>query len=853
MPNEFDLYLISVEWESPNKVRHFTLSTFPLQPSSVAEGIYFYDTVIYNKVVGEYYQIALKTKEIPSFDSDELPWDSRLFRIPETYFWIIKGDWTVSSTNKRYHYCPSINTVGKIEFKIKGKKVIELDVNPNIDDFDFDALKDDFEGELWNLLTSNKSKAKIQTTEIKSGDKVFRFPSSASIDSFIKEFEKIVKNPKRELKYAVNNLLLNKVKPIPATFRKLVVAGSDVLLPSKSFVENFDNFENRYLSFMLYKIYQIVQYNSQFTAQQINRLDSEITNLKKNIEELKKPQIVNENVILEEIEKQKLKISEIERKWEGINKNLKFHPSAEYGKRTIKLIKRYASSYLGYNVNKKDSRCFFNFPNSILKDLENDKTYSFELSAKKIRDEDLIKGDYPIFEITNVKNIEAKELESEQNFLKSQNQKVMILSKNEWLLSSIQSPTEKNKSNEERKNQVLTLQKKIEKIEIQITSLSEYSSEIQQFKPQLSNLLNSDFVKKVNFKKIVRFQPSMTFLQNVQYRNALRYYQEILDSEGIDIEIFGLYEQITNYGVREMPQVYELWSLLSIIRVLEKDFGFKHNPNDLKSLIKNISPESKKIEEHIKIDFSGELQGRKIILHFQKKITGNKRPDFLLEILCGNRKIYVVLDSKFKNYNYKKSAILETKEMIDKYKVSSDYFVFILHPCKDLSGKKHTTKLTNLGGEDIYFDKDKISFPFHEFGYLMIKPNQIDNLKRLIGMSFEYLIESNHNAKQNDKIDPIPQHEMFCFSCGGKKVTKKQLNRDIRKEFPRFHYIYECENKECRHNVYIDYCWNCRTQLFKHGRYWDYHRTSVWSQFDIHCPSCGKTVADRPSITYDEH
>jgi predicted component of viral defense system (DUF524 family) len=55
----------------------------------------------------------------------------------------------------------------------------------------------------------------------------------------------------------------------------------------------------------------------------------------------------------------------------------------------------------------------------------------------------------------------------------------------------------------------------------------------------------------------------MTFIQNISYRNALRYYKEVLKSEGIDIAVFDLYENVTSFGLREMPQVYELWCLVT--------------------------------------------------------------------------------------------------------------------------------------------------------------------------------------------------------------------------------------------------------------------------------------------------
>jgi hypothetical protein len=105
------------------------------------------------------------------------------------------------------------------------------------------------------------------------------------------------------------------------------------------------------------------------------------------------------------------------------------------------------------------------------------------------------------------------------------------------------------------------------------------------------------------------------------------------------------------------------------------------------------------------------------------------------------------------------------------------------------------------------------------------------------------LIENEHNAKKSDKSkDPKPELDLICLSCGNTKVSIKQISRGSN----RFHYVCQCENTNCGHNVYIDYCWNCKTKLYKHGSYWDYHKTSMWSIFDIHCPNCGMTVADKP-------
>lgn len=853
MPQEFDLYMVSVEWESENQIRNFIPSTCPLEPSEFVGNTYRYDTVIYSKIEKNYYQVALKSKVHPLLHSDHDQFGNSLFLIPNTDFWILKGDWSISATNKRYHHCPSINTVGKLFLSVNEKR-IEIDVNPNIEGFDFEALKDDFEGELWNLLTSNSSKAKTQISEVRFGNKVFRFAESQSIIAFIHEFEKISKNPKRELKHAISNLSFDKIKPIPATFQKLAVAGTDVLLPSKTFIDNFDNYENRFLCLMLYKIYQIVQYNTQFSTQQENRLNSEIANINEKIAELQTPQIVNQEQVLAEIQAQEQRIIQNESKWQSISSRLNYDNTASYHTTKVKLKHEHHQFGNTYWCSTSNSAfCLISFPDSVSQYLEEGSEFIFELSTHNNGTVRTNAGaTYPKFNISNVRKIEGADVELERNILRKQKQNVEILRNNNWQLSAILNATERNKLQTERANQTLTLQKRIQTIENQIRSLSDFGNEIEKFKPHLGKLLNSDFAKKINFKKLVRFQPSMTYIQNIQYRNALRYYQEILNAEGIDISIFGLYEQVTNYGVREMPQVFELWSLVSIIRILENTFFYKHDPNDLRQLLNSISPQNKKTEAYVRINFSGNLNGRSIVLHYQKSLSNNKRPDFLLEISCKHRRIFVVLDAKFKNYKYKMGATKDLDEIKEKYGISEDYFVFTLHPCKDfLNEEGKLIKMTNHGGSKIYFSENSI-FPFHKFGYIMVKPNETDNLKKNIGMSLEYLLENELATQKVDNIiDPLPEFEMICLSCGGDKVKKNKIDRGI----PPYacHYTCHCDNDACGHNIYIDYCWNCRTKLFKHGSYWDYHRTSVWSIFDIHCPNCGMTVADRPNTNYNEY
>jgi hypothetical protein len=182
--------------------------------------------------------------------------------------------------------------------------------------------------------------------------------------------------------------------------------------------------------------------------------------------------------------------------------------------------------------------------------------------------------------------------------------------------------------------------------------------------------------------------------------------------------------------------------------------------------------------------------------------------------------------------------------MFDKYGEEFLHYVFILHPCEDKVHEEFTSILTNLGGSTMYLEDEQQVFPFHQYGNLQISPNQENNLKKVLGMAFEYLIEYSTTAKkEGNKLDPMPDQPLFCLNCGSNEMEAEKMERDNK----RCHYTCTCQNESCKHEMYLDYCWNCKTRLFKHGRYWDYHRTSVWSIFDIHCPNCGMTVSDYPS------
>jgi len=839
--------MVSIDWESPDKYKTIVKGKVPIKCTTDDDFLYKCDIVNYHKENSLFYQLGIVMPDTtPSLEhiEDEHP-TTELFKISGN-LWILKGEWKIGASGKGYHYCPSINSQGKIRIYFDREDMsseVEIDVNTSIEDFNFSVLKNDFEGDLWNLITKKSSRVRNEQKTVSWFNKNFYYPQSHHVITFLQAFEKVLKNPKRELQPTVKDLPFRKVKPVPATFKKLATTGITPHLPSKAFVENFDIYENRFLCLMLYRVYQIVSNNDKYLSLQVKRLHEKVEEIKQKIEELKKPQVVDRNKIEREmtyqqnfynnwLEKFKQRRQEVLEQCENHGCGVTAVIEVQY--------KADSHSYWVKWQGKKPSYGLMEFPVDMTGVLEPNKRQRIQLKAFCFVDRYSTAGRHPKFLVQRIERIVSLNI-VHRNILDKQIANYEKLKENNWLLSSIQ-PV----NSAERDSQIKTLNRTIETINLQATNLSQYCDEIQQFKPILQSYLSTEFATGISYKRHINFKPSMTYIQNVSYRNALNSYKTILDSEGIDFEIFGQYEKIISYGMREMPQVFEIWCFLQIISSLER-FGFKYNEEDFGKFLKSITPDKYKIDKHSQIRLLGNLNGREVTLHYQMSLSNGKRPDFVLEINVNGKITYLVLDAKFKNYNYKMSVGYEIRALADKYKIGSNYHVFILHPCSDKAHEGFTSILTNFGGDKIQLKDDKVLYPFHEYGYLKITPNIKDNLHKVIGMAFEYLVDDNHNAKSSKNTDPAPSIEMCCLNCGSENFEYLAKRRTrLGKGNPRYYYP-SCTCKDCGHTAHLDYCWNCQTKLFKHGSYWDYHRTSMWSIFDIHCPSCGMTVADMPS------
>lgn len=834
METSFEVLTVSVQWSRKDKVQSYQEAKRPLKLSEKKESAYCYDHTTYYKEDSLFFQVCIRSKLEPFLRENNTP----LFQLADD-LWIIKGEWRKSSTGVWYHHCPSINTPGELNIKVEGQHIV-IRIAPSIEDFDFEQLKREFDIGFWELLISDNKQVTTSKTEVREGFRPFNFPKPSQIKSFLKAFEGVVKNPKRELVHTVAFQEAKKVKPTPATYKFIASRGIEKNLPSKVVVENTDVYENRFVCFMLKSIHKLLKNNLAVLYNKIEFNDTEHED--KEIKKLTQPDIVSQEELQEEVKNEEKYLENLIFKWKEQLIKLNFQEVKGGAARenlvfTITIDKCIEGNYVYLKLNIKSKDFFFRF---MKKDYEVLKLlggkFTVNTRVRKLKTSSLDENKAKSFlhrnevatfyEMCAISKLESYEVEEQRILVKKLKREYEILRKNNFRLDSVRTKEQKKSVKKEKNNEKKNLKKIKDSKEKQKKEIIKIQEEYTALLNKVESKLATVFVRSVGYRNTTEYIPSMTFIQNAAYRNAYKAFNEVLKGDKESVALFGRHEQLIDYGVREIPYIYELWVLISTLKVLQEHFGFQAKQKDLDSLIKAVLPENKTPNEYVRIRFENEVNKRSVILHYQKELSNGKRPDIIVEISTNKKRLFLVLDAKFKNYNYKSSAKYEVERMAEKYG-GSNYHVFVAHPCDE--SRRTSKKLSNLGGEAFFNDTGIKYNPNHKFGYLPVLPlpNGLHELKKALGLGLEYLIQIDRQGKKSGYLYPP-----ICIACGSSAVNVKTHTGKA-----------ECSCQDCEHTFQISHCWDCRTMLSKHGRYWDYHKTS-WRDFDIHCPNCGKTLAD---------
>lgn len=430
--------------------------------------------------------------------------------------------------------------------------------------------------------------------------------------------------------------------------------------------------------------------------------------------------------------------------------------------------------------------------------------------------------------------------------IKKYSNEVESLKKNNW--QRLLTDEEKEDQSREKKSieKILNLlNQTIEKNEIIFNGFSHHLPKLQKIR---------SFFKKNNVRIDNHFPGSMTFIQNANYLGAHKSYKQIKNAAGINEDLFDIWQESEEITILDIPTIYERWCLLQIIKILTEKYGFLPIGGEWKT---NLLQQVVKNKYDIELLFGNEGTERKIRLFYEKILDNGKRPDFIIDVrsLTRNSSKFnrFVMDAKFRENVRIPGQISDLMYHLydDKdYSEGNKNLVYILHPAINAVKKMRTPQdwaKNSYYGEDILLDEEK--YPNHKYGAVLVNPfyeeysSNLDDLHRLIGLFLQYGAEDNKDLYTTNEdiqiIDTKPKEKIFCLVCGSShcKIEEKKAGRNNKK------YICTCLN--CQHYFVINYCGNCRNRLWKHGRYWTYHKTHAFEPYNVQCPDCGELISQR--------
>ena len=158
------------------------------------------------------------------------------------------------------------------------------------------------------------------------------------------------------------------------------------------------------------------------------------------------------------------------------------------------------------------------------------------------------------------------------------------------------------------------------------------SKTIKPLVSQENNLLNS--CKSLGIKDYhgATTISSMTYVQNPNYRGALRFFRRALDCANLDISKIDQLLYLDEIGILDIPIIYERWCLLMIIRVLCEHYDFTPLEKDKEDLFDTLVREWRS-DKMLSIMFKNKNLARDILLEYEQTLPNGRRPDFILKVI----------------------------------------------------------------------------------------------------------------------------------------------------------------------------------------------------------------------------
>lgn len=905
----FEVRYLEITWQNRDEVLKVNFSDHPLVLEPVEKG-YEVETVTYTQahhVIGIHIPNKTIDSEVPYFllANGEREYLSPVI-IPGTdhIWWIQKSYW--SSENKKW-YSDTYRTAGRYEIQIEHTTLMIINNTSNFTIEELEYYLKDFKNNLWMLILDNKSVAKINIEKEEKSPSIFNQEFLELLDSYLKGLEQVLLKPTMHLNEMQAKKPLRAVKPLPRTFREIAINPTAKMLTSRAFYESYDTPENRYVYYTLTRVLFLVKSLNRISKSQIeifqqklleidksihyyetleykvvdqNVYDNEIRKLRSDLMSIKEAFILDDNIVFEENDKEFTYIVHIENAYGAGDKAT--HASSFFVK---ELMTSKNETKFQKPSNSIDPFCVITFPKKVLiKDFSKAKIEITAVGKRSRKKTNKSGREYFLLKIKTIRNLLIHEhiyLKQYRTLLKNRK----YLSQNNWEVELTKEEIE------DRDRELKTLRYQKEMIGELMNDLEAFLTKIPVIEKELIHKLS--FFKQYKVKQQSHCPNSMVFIQNPSYVTVKSCYQKISQFQGLSEALLEGLMQVEQIGLVSVPDLYERWCLMQILKVLTNVYNFSLEDDWEGKLVNLILHRDYNIE----LLMRNTRRHQEILLTYEKVLPSGKRPDYVLDLHSfgdygissrydrygfsnDHSKARLVLDAKFRS-NLPEEEILKVVEELyheKNYSENGKNQVFVIHPvqnsishtrtsplewgnsCNYGQAQQHldenmesveniSTESSGISEDEQYWNEDddvddfEVSeeedvAPQHRYGHIFLSPSlkysrSIDNLQRLLGAFLQ------RNAKyDSDSEGIISNHSFCCIACGNDSPETFIVNKTrTRGNNPR--YTLECQ--KCSSFSVKTVCYACPVDdLFKNGFKWTYHRTRAEQVSNIVCYKCEK-------------
>ncbi|MHB1462499.1 MAG: hypothetical protein ACYC1M_14525 [Armatimonadota bacterium] len=881
MTEPFSIYAVSVTWIRKDIIGHVQPSVKHLDVEEIPEqNIWVLDIAAYQRMNGKPLQIAIKSKEKCRIRQNTETIDMYQFEDQNGEIWNIeKGDW---NDEYKCHFFPSFNHPGgQMCLHVGSCQILVRIYYDAYEPDEMDMLLDEVRDTCWDMIREDSSYVKSHRYTDEVGvDKGL----VDSLTGFAASVRTLMSALNFELRESSSLQPIERLHPNARSFIELCVKGEQKLITGRAHISSYNTRENRQIAMMVNRAYQLVFHLSS-QAKRIGRgIGRELVTVESRKSELKSK--LDLGVVRLDPEQIRANITDLRARQNVYERDIGRDTTLHI--RVSKPMAGYAHSYNIYvkpksNPNSKDEW-------GIL-DMKGCPDISLCPNTDYI-----LSGVYEVYTPAG-KTYNVYRASAMSRIVTPIDYDGHILKLETALQSNYELPM-KDQSKQEFEKHIQSLAGRIVMLKSRSDAYVDLTTSLVNLSEQLSNIKRK--LQELGVAADTYLYPTITFVKNQRYANVMSFYQEVSRHTGIDDDVYEKLMTLDEWGIQDWPNVFERWCILRIVSVLVNEFSFVSEEPVGQWVINNItgrSPYNKVIsfahpdEPYLKIVLRYQWETSQWgVNKVEEQVEINRRPDFILEFSWCDRLVRLVIDAKscaFKvkpvsevregNMTLDATIVKEKKgknateyltdcvrDLVKKYKKACvgdpdfpvNNLVYALHSAHDcvdrpLSGLSWQDS-TTYGGS-ISFPEWQSDNPNHRVGAVCIRPDNSDDLARLIGMIFQYFLRVDNksemrethecnDSEQEASLVPRIQPFFICPFCAHivRNESEDTSDPNIRSLFTGAHYQkYWVTCPQCKHFFVATHCVQCHIALWKNGLIGNYHDISPLDPTNNKCPACG--------------